>query len=208
MRHCYAATLPRNDMGVYPTKRNRRRSHTLVQPALDAHVQHAPKPRSGEANVLHVSTEPHELRYRVQGRPGLLQQLDYVITPAARRVVERLRAVFSGASPCPPRLPEGAPLWPAPLLQALRRPAPRRPGEDTQPGGRPRHPENSTTNMHCAKYKAQSTARRTCICKPLMVWGRGGRQADRQSRRHGSRWRRMEEGTRNKSCQEQRRATE
>ena len=37
----------------------------------------------------------------------------------------------------------------------------------------------STTNTHCEKYKTQSIARCTCICKPLMVWGRGGRQADR-----------------------------
>ena len=66
----------------------------------------------------------------------------------------------------------------------------------------------STTNTNCAKYKAQSTARRTCIyLQTAHGLGKGGRQADRQSRRHGSRWRRMEEGTRNKSCQEQRRAT-
>ena len=48
----------------------------------------------------------------------------------------------------------------------------------------------STTNTNCAKYKAQSTARRTCIyLQTAHGLGKGG-QADRQSRRHGIRRRR------------------
>jgi hypothetical protein len=62
-------------------------------------------------------------------------------------------------------------------------------GEGTQPGGRPRHPENKHHEHALREVQDPKHSPVHLHCKPLMVWGRGG-QAGRQSRRQGSRWRR------------------